>query len=90
MLFRSTGADFVSARALARKLKSKGLPATFKLRDVYRNGWANLSTLDEARVAAEILEDYDWIHSQAQATTAAGGRPTTVFTTNPLIWEVSE
>ena len=85
-----TGADFVSARALARKLKSKGLPATFKLRDVYRNGWANLSTLDEARVATEILEDYDWIHSQAQATTAAGGRPTTVFTTNPLIWEVSE
>jgi putative DNA primase/helicase len=85
-----TGADFVSATALARKLKNKDLPAEFKLRDVYRKGWANLSTPYEAKVATEILEEYDWIHSRTQAAAASGGRPTTVFTTNPLIWEVSE
>jgi hypothetical protein len=85
-----TGADFVSAKALARKLRSKALPTEFKLRDVYRKGWANLSTPDEVKVATEILEDYDWIRSHTQNTAATGGRPTTVFVINPLISEVPE
>ncbi len=85
-----TGADFVSAKALVRKLRSKSLLPEFKLRDVYRKGWANLSTPDEAKVATEILEDYEWIHSKTQASTAAGGRPTTIYTTNPLIWRMPE
>jgi len=85
-----TGADFVSAKALARKLKSKALPAMFKQRDVYRKGWANLSTPDEAKVAIEILEDHEWIHSETLDHAATGGRPAVAYKTNPLIWEVSE
>lgn len=82
-----TGADFVSAKALARKLKTKALPAGFKQRDIYRKGWANLSTPDEARVALEILEDHNWIESTTQDHSVTGGRPTITYITNPLIWE---
>jgi putative DNA primase/helicase len=85
-----TGADFVSAKALASKLKSKALPARFKQRDVYRKGWAYLSTPDEARVAIEILEDHEWIQSEALDHAATGGRPSTSYKINPLIWEEVE
>jgi len=85
-----TGADFVSAKALARKLKSKALPLRFKHRDVYRKGWAYLSTPDEARVAIEILEDHEWIQSEHHDHVATGGRPSTSYKINPLIWEETE
>ena len=85
-----TGADFVSAKALARKLKGKALPVRFKQRDIYRKGWAYLSTPDEARVAVEILEDHEWIHSEALDHAATGGRPCTSYKINPLIWEEAE
>lgn len=85
-----TGADFVSAKALARKVKAKALGSTFKQRDVYRKGWANLSTPDEAREALEILEDHNWVKSEIHDHGATGGRPAITYTVNPRIWEESE
>ncbi len=81
------GADFVSAKALARKIKTKSLCEEFRLRDVYRKGWAYLSTSDEAKLAAEILEDHNWIYSRQQETP---GRTATTYVANPLIWEESD
>lgn len=77
------GADFVSARALAKKIESRKLPERFSLRDVYRNGWANLSS-EETRLAAEVLEDFGWITRTREET---DGRTATVYGANPLIWE---
>jgi hypothetical protein len=84
------GADYVAARALASKLKAKkvicGVTKTtdrFSLRDVYRNGWANLST-DECRLAVDVLEDFNWISRGLEPT---NGRTATVYHVNPLIWE---
>ena len=82
-----TGADFVSAKALARKLKSKALPLRFKQRDIYRKGWANLSTPDDVREALEILEDHNWVESHNLDHGSAGGRPAITYTVNPRIWE---
>ena len=81
------GADFVSAKALARKIKSGKLGEKFSLRDVYRNGWANLSTSGEAQLAADVLEDFHWIRRSHEKTE---GRTATVYTVNPQIWEVDK
>ena len=81
------GADFVSARALALKIKNRKLNERFSLRDVYRNGWANLSTAEETRLAAEVLEDFNWINRQQEKTE---GRTATIYQANPLIWEKEE
>ena len=81
------GADFVSARALARKLQTRKIAERFSLRDVYRHGWANLTNAEEVRVAAEVLEDFDWIEQTRQETE---GRTATVYQANPLIWEGKE
>ena len=81
------GADFVSAQALARKVKSKKLKEKFSRRDVYRNGWAHLGTTEEVRLAAEVLEDFGWIKRIREQTE---GRTATVYEANPLIWEGQE
>ena len=78
------GADFVSARALAKKIQTKKIPERFSLRDVYRHGWANLTSAEEVRLAAEVLEDFDWIERTGEETE---GRTATVYEANPLIWE---
>lgn len=77
------GADFVAARALAKKIMAKKLSRKFSLREVYRNGWANLSR-EEAQLAIEVLEDFNWVERQHEATE---GRTATVFHINPLVWE---
>ena len=71
------------ARALARKIKGRSLPERFGLREVYRHGWANLST-EETRIAAAVLEDFNWIERQQEST---DGRTAVVYQVNPLIWE---
>ena len=85
-----SGADYVAARALASKLKAKKVICgstkrtdRFSLRDVYRNGWANLST-DECRLAVDVLEDFNWVSRGLEPT---DGRTATVYHINPLIWE---
>lgn len=78
------GADFVSARALAKKIETKKLPEKFSLREVYRHGWANLTSAEEVRLAADVLEDFDWIERTQEET---AGRTATVYQANPLIWE---
>ena len=77
------GADFVAARALAKKIKSKKLGDCFSLRDVYRNGWANLSK-DEVILAADVLVDFNWIERSEKKT---HGRTATIYRISPLVWE---
>ena len=81
------GADFVSARALAKKLETRKVSERFSLRDVYRHGWASLTNAEEVKLAAEVLEDFDWIERTREATE---GRTATVYQVNPLIWEGRE
>jgi putative DNA primase/helicase len=80
------GTDFVSAKALAKKIKNRSLPDTFSIKDVYRPGWSNLGSSDLAWQAVEILEDFDWLIREQKETS---GRPRTVFHVNPLLRDES-
>jgi putative DNA primase/helicase len=55
------GGDMDAARLLARRLQRGELGSRFAARDVYRNGWAGLSSPDTVKAALQVLEDYDWI-----------------------------
>ena len=65
-------------------------PEFWTERDIYRKGWANLSTPDDVREALEILEDHNWVESHNQDHGATGGRPAITYAVNPRIWEESE
>jgi hypothetical protein len=75
----------IAAISLSRKL-AKGwrrAEGYFLLRDLYRNGWAGLTTPDEARAAIRILEDYGWVRKDTD--TPAMGRPSEPYAINPRI-----
>jgi putative DNA primase/helicase len=50
-----------SVRALAKKLLTRKLPVPFGLRDVYRAGWADLTTKDQAEEAVDALRRMGWL-----------------------------
>src|SRR5262249_47974581 len=49
--------DTAAARELAKHLQRGDLPQRFRLREVYRKGWAGLNNKEDAEAAAEILCD---------------------------------
>ena len=55
----------------------------FSTRDVYRKGWAGLSTPELVRKAAELLAEFDWLRRDVVPSTDAGGRPGEVYSINP-------
>jgi hypothetical protein len=73
-------ADADSARELLRRIRRHDVPDSFRLRDVYRNQWSLLSTPDQARRAAQMLVDFDYVREIPVDT---GGRRTSVFRINP-------
>jgi putative DNA primase/helicase len=70
------------AKALLAKLRkgAVGAGGPFRLRDVYRQGWTMLASLQQAERAAEMLADLDYLRADRVET---GGRPTTVYQVNP-------
>ncbi len=75
-----------SAAIVLSKRLAKGwkrAEGQFTLRDVYRNGWAGLTTPDESRAAIQIVEDCGWIRKETD--TPAIGRPSEFYTINPRI-----
>jgi putative DNA primase/helicase len=85
-----------AARALKRRLE-KGLlgdqEGNFTIRDVYRSGWAGLSTPERARGALRKLEEYNWVRStdgrsrMERAGHINGGRPSEIYIIHPKILE---
>jgi putative DNA primase/helicase len=72
--------DVDAARLLAAKIQSGIVGERFALRDIYRNGWSGLSTLESTTAAVRVLEDYDWLRSEQEQTP---GRHRTVYVVNP-------
>lgn len=60
--------DVDAARLLAAKIKAGSVGRQFALRDVYRNGWSGLSTMEAALAAVRVLEDYDWLRPSQEQT----------------------
>lgn len=79
-------AECDAAKALLQKLRAgeTGLPDKFTAREVKRKGWAHLTRPEEVEAACELLVDHHWLLTTPQPTTGTGGRPTMLYTLNPL------
>lgn len=80
--------DEIGARELARRLLRGDLPETFRVRELYRRGWAGLGTPEEALAAVELLVELRGVFTEQQIPDGNGGRPTTNYRVNPRIHEV--
>lgn len=74
--------DLDAARALAKKIMAGEVSDGFALREVYRNGWSGLSTAEDAKGAAELLVDFDWL---VEAREPTGGRTKVTYYINPRL-----
>lgn len=74
--------DDLAALSLANKIKAGKLSDGFTVRDVYRNGWTNLTSRQEAAEALTILTEHGWLRSSQIETS---GRPTVGYDVNPKI-----
>lgn len=73
--------EISAAKLLLKKIKSGHLNEAFKLRDVYRNGWAGLAQEGTAD-AVNLLVEYGWLLEETISGNA--GRPTKVYVLHPL------
>lgn len=79
--------DMDSARILAAKIKRGDVSEHFTLRDIYRQGWSGLSTLESATAAVRVLDDFGWLRGEQEQTP---GRTRTIYTVNPAVLVPSE
>ncbi len=81
-------ADLDAARELLRRIRHGEVNDGFRLRDVYRNGWARLGDREAAKKAADLLCDFDDLRSEEERT---AGRWTERYRIHPkLIAEALE
>jgi len=72
--------DIPGAKALLKKLLAGELGERFTLRDVYRPQWSGLANHDQAKSAAEVLLEFDYLRAEDERT---GGRLRTWYRLNP-------
>jgi putative DNA primase/helicase len=85
-LYASLGQAHVdAARSLLNRIRRGDLTSPFKLRSIYRRGWAHLADFDAARAAADLLESKGYLRVRYLETGEAGGRPTCEYHINPAI-----
>lgn len=73
-----------SARALLAKIRAGHVPNPIRLRDVYLKGWSGLGEPEEARQAADLLHELDYL---SRETIQTGGRSATVYWVSPRVKE---
>jgi hypothetical protein len=79
--------DAATAKLIAAKLKAGALTDGFKLRDIYRHGWAGLTDREDIQKGLDLLEDFEWLSSEVTFS-EVGGRPTSIYKINPRLPEV--
>lgn len=86
--FRAYGAishpEVAAAKAVLTRIKKGDLPTSFSSRDVWRPGWAMLSSRGQASSALQLLVDYGWLREEHIET---GGRPATIYHLNQGVKE---
>jgi hypothetical protein len=77
--------ETAAAHTLAKKLSQgwRGEEGGFTVREVYRNQWTGLISVEEARAACAVLEDAHWIRRQKPESGEQGGRPPETYLINP-------
>jgi hypothetical protein len=61
-------ADLDAARELLKRIRRGEIQVGFRLRDVYRNGWARLGDREAVKKAAELLCDFDYLRGEEERT----------------------
>lgn len=72
--------DIDAARLLADKITTGSVSDRFALRDIYRQGWSGLATVESVSAAVRVLADFDWLRCEQEQTP---GRTRTVYVLNP-------
>jgi putative DNA primase/helicase len=80
IFFAINTAKHEAAKMLLKRIYKNELDDEFTVREVYRKGWSNLSTQEEAQNAINILLDYGYLKSIIPKGT---GRSTTRYLINP-------
>jgi putative DNA primase/helicase len=81
-------ADADVARELLRRIRRGEVGDGFRLRDVYRNGWTKLGQPEQAKKAADLLCDFDYLRVEREET---AGRWTERYRVHPkLLAEAAE
>jgi putative DNA primase/helicase len=75
-------AETAAAKAILSRIRKGDLADDFSARDVYRQGWSNLSDRDHVQAGLNLLCDLDWI-VEVDKRSHAGGRPTSFYHINP-------
>jgi putative DNA primase/helicase len=60
------------------------LLVSFTPRQVALKNWAGLGSPEDVRKAADVLADYGWVRHEVIKGGATGGRPSDLYTINPL------
>lgn len=81
----ATNASAFGAKALAEKIGKQKLSNGFTARDIHRNGWAYLSTVEDVRQALDWLVDAGWLRVAPSGNGGGCGRPTDRYEINPAV-----
>lgn len=72
---------------LSKRILVGDLQDGFTVRDVYRNGWTTLSSIEAVEQACEVLVSKNWIRLERAGSGIQGGRPTNVYRINPKVYQ---
>ena len=72
---------------LAARILSGDLADGFSARDVYRNGWSHLGTIEAVEEACKVLTIKKWLRTERTVPDAQGGRPANVYRINPKVYQ---
>jgi phage/plasmid primase-like uncharacterized protein len=81
------GAEILLSKIKAGKLVGSDgvIYSRFTPRQVAMKNWSGLGSPADARKAAELLVDYDYLRREAEPTGASGGRPSERYAINPAV-----
>jgi hypothetical protein len=74
--------DVAAANAILSRIRRGDLINGFTGRDIHQRNWSRLTDREQVKRALIMLQDHNWIASQA-VNHAEGGRPTTNYLVNP-------
>ncbi len=77
----------VAAKTLLDRIHVGDVEHGAKVREVYRNQWSQLTTLEEVAAAIEVLEEHGWVRQVTAKPGPRGGRPSEVLHIHPAIRE---
>ena len=81
----SVEADNPTVRSTTARFKHPRSAGTFTAGAVLCKGWSGLSTFEEVRDAAEILEEIAWLRAEKIPSGEKGGRPRFHYHINPRL-----